>query len=117
MKKLAKSKNFLYGLLFASILIDLLMRTFFFILAVILLLQIILAYGIINGKERILKVFQHIVTLIILLTFPELFFTYQTFAYAFPNENILILLLPDFAMAILRDILIIYIYLRREFFT
>lgn len=81
---------------------------------IILLLQVILAYGIINKKSGILKISQHIVALIILLTIPELFFTYQTFLYVFPNENILIILLPDFILTAIRDCIVIYAFSKRN---
>ncbi|MCD6514824.1 MAG: hypothetical protein J7L07_07860, partial [Candidatus Odinarchaeota archaeon] len=58
------SRNLLYGLLIVSIVLNFFLQTFIFLTFSIIVLQIIVAYGLINQKKKVLTHLKVLISII-----------------------------------------------------
>jgi len=109
------SRNLLYGLLIVSIVLNFFLQTFIFLTFSIIVLQIIVAYGLINQKKKVLTHLKVLISIIIFLSIPEILITYIIYMPFFLNETLLFML-PSIFIIIVRNAILIFITKYKDVF-
>lgn len=115
MKNQIALRNLLYGLLIVSIVLNFFLQTFIFLTFSIIVLQIIVAYGLINQKKIVLTHLTVLISIIIFLSIPEVLITYMIYMPFFLDKTLLFML-PSILIIVIRNVILIFIVKYKDIF-